>query len=212
MNISRAKHMLVVSDFITTLERNFVKSLALEDKWSEEKNNRNDEQGRWYRWRSLQDMYLGKEKDYRAKYVKEIQDRAVTLVQEQFPELGKLKVNWCGVSAQTAPFVYHADCEYPEVESERDLGMPEATGYNTYKKPTSKWIPNYVPTRVYTSVIYLNDNFNGGETIMPDHAFDVKPVNGLLFGFPCDRNYVHGVRPTTNGIRYAFTSWYEKDV
>ena len=38
---------------------------------------------------------------------------------------------------------------------------------------------------------------------------DTKPKTRRLFGFPCHRDYIHGVRKNTGGIRIAFTAWYK---
>ena len=209
MNIARTKDILVVDDFLTISELRYIKSIVLENKWSNEKNNQDNPDGTWYRWRDLASMYFDNERDFRATYVKDIQNRIMKFCGEQLPQYQGLVMDYCGVAAQTAGFTYHADSEYPEIESERDLGTPDSSTFN-YNRPTSKFIPNFCPYRVYTSVCYLNDDITGGETVLPDFQLDVKPKAGRMVAFPSSSEYIHGVRPTTVGTRYTFTGWYKR--
>jgi hypothetical protein len=209
MNIARTKDILIVDDYLDRQEVSAIRSLVLENKWSNEKNNRVDPDGKWYKWRDLTQMYLGNERDYRANQVKSIQNKIMKFCEEQLPHYSELEMDYCGVAAQTAPFCYHADAEYPELEHERDLGMPDSNTFN-YKKPTSKFIPNYCPLRSYTSVIYLNEDLEGGETVLPDYQVEAKPKIGRMIAFPSSSEYIHGVRPTTQGTRYTFIAWYKK--
>jgi hypothetical protein len=55
----------------------------------------------------------------------------------------------------------------------------------------------------------LNDNFDGGETHFPIQDVKLKPESKKLAGFYCDRDYVHGVLPTTNGVRKALIVWFD---
>lgn len=209
MKIARTKDILIVDEFLTLSEIKYITSLVLENKWSNEKNNTDNLDGTWYRWRDLNGMYYDKERDYRSMYVKDIQNRIMKFCEEQLPHYANLKMDYVGVAAQTAGFTYHADAEYPELESERDLGMPDTCTFN-YNKPSSKYIENYCPHRVYTAICYLNDNIIGGETVLPDYEINVQPKAGRIVAFPSSSEYIHGVRPTTQGIRYTFTAWYRK--
>jgi hypothetical protein len=57
----------------------------------------------------------------------------------------------------------------------------------------------------WTSVCYLNDNFDGGETIIEDEK--IKPKKGTLVLFPSKKLY-HGVLPVKKSSRYTFISWW----
>jgi predicted 2-oxoglutarate/Fe(II)-dependent dioxygenase YbiX len=67
------------------------------------------------------------------------------------------------------------------------------------------------PHRYCGSLIYLNDDFDGGEIYFPQHDLELKPVPGMMLTFPGTREYLHGVRPVTNGIRYVISSFYTLD-
>ena len=57
----------------------------------------------------------------------------------------------------------------------------------------------------WTSVCYLNDNYEGGETIVSDNAF--YPKKGKLVVFN-SKKLMHGVG-RVNGNRYTLIAWWE---
>jgi hypothetical protein len=119
-----------------------------------------------------------------------------------------LKLHYVGFANQTKGFDYHADSVWPEEEEKRNLGTP-SNQQNNFLDYKGNWIPNYVPTRKFTTVLYLNDDFEGGETHFPTLEVLVKPEKNKIVGFGCDEKYVHGVMPTSGGIRKAFICWFE---
>lgn len=64
------------------------------------------------------------------------------------------------------------------------------------------------PSLIYACVIYLNDDFNGGELYFPDIDLEVKPIRGSLMLFSASKKYLHGVRKVLPGpTRYAITGF-----
>ena len=59
-----------------------------------------------------------------------------------------------------------------------------------------------------SSVLYLNDNYEGGEIFFPQHDITVKPLQGDLICFPGNLNYKHGVKKVDSGFRYTMTAWF----
>jgi len=60
-----------------------------------------------------------------------------------------------------------------------------------------------------SSILYLNDDFQGGETYYKDGSL-FSPVTGRILYF--DGNYYkHGVKPITKGTRYTVATWYKKE-
>lgn len=56
----------------------------------------------------------------------------------------------------------------------------------------------------YAAVLYLNDDYSGGELFFPKLNLEVKPEPGSLVIFPGTELYEHGVRPVKEGpIRYV---------
>lgn len=57
----------------------------------------------------------------------------------------------------------------------------------------------------YGVVIYLNDNFSGGELYYRSKGIEIAPKRGMLVIHPATKEYTHGVREVTEGIRYGLT-------
>lgn len=68
--------------------------------------------------------------------------------------------------------------------------------------------PNHLTDYDMSSVLYYNDDFDGGELYFPQHDIQIKPEPGLCVMFPGDINYIHGVTKVTNGVRYTTPSFY----
>lgn len=61
--------------------------------------------------------------------------------------------------------------------------------------------------RDYSILLYLADDFEGGELLFNRFGFRYKPRRGDLVVFPSDQRYIHTAEPVTNGNRYAIVSW-----
>ncbi len=71
---------------------------------------------------------------------------------------------------------------------------------------TLKWVKNV--DRDISMVIYLNDDYDGGEIVFPKQALSVKPRKGMLVAFPSNHHFLHGVNPVVTGTRYAIVNWF----
>lgn len=56
-------------------------------------------------------------------------------------------------------------------------------------------------------LLYLNENYGGGEIAFPNFGIKLKPKRGMLIAFPSDARYIHTARPVDVGTRYALVSW-----
>ena len=56
---------------------------------------------------------------------------------------------------------------------------------------------------LYATVLYINDNFKGGELFFPDHDIIIEPKAGSLCVFDGSKNLKHGVKTVTKGTRYS---------
>jgi len=63
----------------------------------------------------------------------------------------------------------------------------------------------------FTSVTYLNDDFEGGETYFTSEDLMVKPKVGRTILFD-GKKFEHGVKKITSGIRYTLAIWYSSNV
>lgn len=66
----------------------------------------------------------------------------------------------------------------------------------------------YHPTRCVSLVLYLNDDFEGGETDFPEIPRTVKPKQGSALLFPSNFTYPHRVFPVTKGTKYSLVTWF----
>lgn len=63
--------------------------------------------------------------------------------------------------------------------------------------------------RVYTALVYLNDDFSGGETAFPDLAYSARPRRGDLLLFP---SYLrHAGKPVAGNPKYIAVGWLLAD-
>lgn len=63
--------------------------------------------------------------------------------------------------------------------------------------------PNEAYIVDYGSVIYLNDDYEGGEIYFPDQDIDFKPKAGTVVFFPSNNMFIHGVKEIISGFRYT---------
>jgi hypothetical protein len=62
--------------------------------------------------------------------------------------------------------------------------------------------------RVYGSIIYLNDEYQGGKTYYPNFNFEISPKVGSLAVHPGDDRHLHGVTKIEGGMRYTIASFW----
>jgi 2OG-Fe(II) oxygenase superfamily len=55
----------------------------------------------------------------------------------------------------------------------------------------------------HSAVIYLNDDYEGGELVYPDLNFTYKPIKGSAIIHPAGASHIHYVNPVTKGDRYC---------
>lgn len=74
------------------------------------------------------------------------------------------------------------------------------------------------PSIEYASIIYLNDDYNGGEFYFVHKNFEIKPKSGSLLIFPGKDEFEHGVKePLPGPVRYVLPGFihtkdfYEKN-
>lgn len=65
-----------------------------------------------------------------------------------------------------------------------------------------------VSSRVLSSVMYLNDDYEGGEIEFVNSNIKIKPPAGSVIFFPSNYLYVHEVHPIVSGFRYSLPHWF----
>lgn len=56
-------------------------------------------------------------------------------------------------------------------------------------------------------LLYVNDDYTGGELEFPSFSYTLRPRAGMLVWFPSDFRYLHMAKLVTSGRRYAIVSW-----
>ena len=56
-------------------------------------------------------------------------------------------------------------------------------------------------------IVYLNDDFEGGEIVFPQHDISIKPEAGLFIAFPGNVNYKHLVNSFSGNKRCTISLW-----
>jgi len=65
--------------------------------------------------------------------------------------------------------------------------------------------------RKLSIVIYLNDDYEGGEIYFRKQNLTIKPKANSLVAFPSTDEFVHEAKPITSGTKYIITSfWYSR--
>lgn len=62
--------------------------------------------------------------------------------------------------------------------------------------------------RDLSTVLYLNEEFTGGEFEFVHTGQIIRPTTGMLTIFPSDWRHEHRVLPITSGERWAVVNWY----
>jgi 2-oxoglutarate-Fe(II)-dependent oxygenase superfamily protein len=89
-----------------------------------------------------------------------------------------------------------------------DSHIPHA---DNQREEHGRWVPNHTPHRDYTALIYLNNDFTGGELVFPDRDVVITPKPGLFVGFPSNHKFVHAVPKVLSGKRYSLPVWFTMD-
>ena len=67
------------------------------------------------------------------------------------------------------------------------------------------------PQRSYSSVCYLNHDYEGGHTFFLYENKGCIPEKGKIIFYPSGIQFTHGVSQVTSGDRYTLASWYTRD-
>ena len=72
--------------------------------------------------------------------------------------------------------------------------------------------PNYTPYRKYSSIVYLNEDFEGGTfQFTKGNCDEIQPETGLLVAFTAGLDDMHKVNRVNKGIRYTLACWFTDD-
>lgn len=84
----------------------------------------------------------------------------------------------------------HADCE-AEISIVEDYA---------YAKPFNNFSSLFIE---YAALVYLNNDYEGGEIYFPDYDIIIKPEPNEFISFPGTKYYRHGVKELSKGYRFV---------
>jgi predicted 2-oxoglutarate/Fe(II)-dependent dioxygenase YbiX len=61
--------------------------------------------------------------------------------------------------------------------------------------------------RCVSAILYLNNNYSGGDIEFIYFNIKIKPEPGMLILFPSNFAYSHKAHPVTSGVKYALVTW-----
>ena len=61
--------------------------------------------------------------------------------------------------------------------------------------------------RSISAIVYLNNDYEGGEIEFHHFGVKIKPQPGMLILFPSNFAYSHIAHPITKGTKYALVTW-----
>lgn len=167
-----------------------------------------------YRWRALAAALTATQKDHSAEVTgvgggqKIHPQRVTTLVEQGHWSEGVQDLVRQAYRDEVEPFY---GCTLRWFEDPQVLRYTTGGYYRPHcdsdgwNKHTQSWEPAL--DRHLSLLIYLDDDYDGGELIFPNFDFRLKPRSGLLVAFPSDHRYLHGAMPVLFGVRHAIVSW-----
>jgi 2OG-Fe(II) oxygenase superfamily len=69
--------------------------------------------------------------------------------------------------------------------------------------------PNAWQDNKFVTIIYLNDNYDGGNLLFNAHGISISPSAGTVIAFDPGFTNLHGVSEVTNGVRYTILSSFD---
>jgi hypothetical protein len=61
----------------------------------------------------------------------------------------------------------------------------------------------------YVAILYLNDEYKGGDLYFPDHDLNIKPNKCSIYIFPGGVENIHGVEEILEGERHTMLSFWD---
>ncbi|MDA0898404.1 MAG: 2OG-Fe(II) oxygenase [Bacteroidetes bacterium] len=143
-------------------------------------------------------------KNYRDCYDLKIGERSLHTLPE---EMSDLKNVYAEVIAGVRECVRHYSSLYNLV-----LEYEEVTNFVKYEEGQFFGVhpdSGFAYFCTVSSIGYINDDYEGGEYLMPFQDVMFKPEKGDLIIHPSNFIYAHSSRPVTKGVKYSAVTMYD---
>jgi len=84
---------------------------------------------------------------------------------------------------------------------------PHIDGESLWRTPDGELIWKKSIDRDLSIVMFLNNDFEGGDFVFSELKVRVRPEPGMMVCFPSNHHYRHGVEPVIKGTRYSIVCW-----
>jgi len=109
------------------------------------------------------------------------------------------------------PHVDHIDPNFDLSSIDISL-VPEECKYFFEDRNIEKYKKLFT-NKSFTSIIYLNDDYEGGELHFPQHGgFEIKPKKGTMLIFSGTIDNMHGIKEVTKGTRYTHVTFWSNNI
>lgn len=105
------------------------------------------------------------------------------------------------LAAATVPYAIKHDIE--ELYHE-EYNMLRYQGGQEYKAHADGFTKD---GRCVSAIVYLNNDYEGGEVEFVNYGIKIKPEPGMLLLFPSNYAYRHIAHPVKSGTKYAIVTW-----
>ena len=140
---------------------------------------------------------------------KQTRDTQIVPMGPLFPKIEDLLRN--AVHQVINPF-YQQEVNSSEIPQILSYGIgghykPHIDGESIWVTPRGEKIWKKSTDRDLSIVLFLNNDFEGGDFVFPELKVRVRPEPGMMVCFPSNHHYMHGVEPVTKGRRYSIVTW-----
>lgn len=142
-----------------------------------------------------------------------IKDEIVKQVNDFFKIENTVSIEGWDVVRWYYPFFQMPHVDYVSLDFDREKDLPEGYDENHLSPETEKLYKTYNNQKHFASMLYLSDDFEGGELYFPlQNDFEIKPKTGMLALFSGDFNHIHGVRQIISGTRYVQSTFWSREI
>jgi predicted 2-oxoglutarate/Fe(II)-dependent dioxygenase YbiX len=152
---------------------------------------------RWKQWKASDDSYdFGYQKIINPSIIDETNERLIS------------------INKRVRNAIVNSSKDYAN-EHNIDLGYLTPISIAKYStgKEMGSHIDSYDDERspVLSVVLYINDNYDGGELYFKEQEVLIKPTAGSLIAFPSVDPYYHQSMVVTKGLKYMSPGFWYKD-
>lgn len=157
---------------------------------------------KWFKWAAYQSTYVfGKQK----------------MIREHLFDKNHEAYSQCrDIEKQITDAILYASKDYESFHTGLSIGLlcPISISKYSVGGEMGKHTDTYDDdkSRTISVVLYLNDDYTGGEIEFEDQGIFIKPTAGSIMVFPSRKPYFHASKPVLSGEKYIVPGFWENRV